>query len=184
MADQQLQTILNSGGISSMYIGGTTSADKVQKKSDVDLVAARVATLENTGMTVLSGSSLTPQTIGTSATAVASFDTLSIEAGTCTTGSVAGQSMTADCDGVFKLRYEAFVSYSNSVDITWQIYKNGIPFGSSITLSGQGAKVFPIVLLSSANLLAADVLKLYATATASTAITITQANGTLEKTAF
>lgn len=57
MADQQLQTILNSGGISSMYIGGTASTDKVQKKSDVDLVAARVTAIEASHAVLLSASS-------------------------------------------------------------------------------------------------------------------------------
>lgn len=36
MADQQLQTILNSGGISSIYVGGITTGDKVLKKSELD----------------------------------------------------------------------------------------------------------------------------------------------------
>lgn len=36
MADQQLQTILNSGGITAVYLGGVTTGDKVLKKSEVD----------------------------------------------------------------------------------------------------------------------------------------------------
>ena len=35
MADRQLQTILNSGGINSIYLGGTAASDKVQKQSDI-----------------------------------------------------------------------------------------------------------------------------------------------------
>ena len=143
-----------------------------------------IAHLEDSGMSVLSGSNIAPQTVNTSATAITSFDTLAIEVGVGTTGSVINQSMTADSAGVFKLRYESFLSYASNVTITWQIYKNGSPFGNSVSLSGKGANVFTLILISAANLLANDELKLYGTASASTSLTIAQANGTLEKTHF
>lgn len=196
MADSQLQTILNSGDISSVYLGGTTVADKLLKSSEVDAKIAAledgkvqenieaIAVINNSGMSVLGGNALTPQTIAVTPTPVVSFDTLSIEVGVGTTGSVLNQSMTADVNGVYKLRYESFLSYASNIDITWQIYKNGVPFGNAITLAGQGSKVFPIVLISAAYLLAGDELKLYGTASASTDITVAQANGTLEKTYF
>ena len=152
----------------------------------VDLVdhEARLVHLEDTGMSVMSGSNLTPQTIGITATKVISFDTLAIEVGVGTTGDIPNNKAIADSNGVFKLRYESFISYASNVDIIWQIWKNGAPFGASIELAGDGARIFPILLISSTSLLANDELELYATASASTDITIAQSNGTLEKTHF
>lgn len=147
-------------------------------------VDTRVQDLEATGITVRAGANLTPQTIGVTATKVINFDTTLIEAGVGTIWDAVNLRMTATLDGIFKLRYESFITYASNVDITWQIYKNGVPFGNSITLSGQGTTVFPLVLLSSASLLTDDYLELYATASASTTLTISQANGTLEKTHF
>jgi len=144
----------------------------------------RLAVLENTGMTVLSGNNLPQQTIEITPTKVTSFDVVTIDAGVGTSGDVVLQRMTADADGIFKLRYEGFVSYATNITITWQIYKNGSPFGSSIALAGQGAGYFPIVLISSAELVEGAYLELYATASAATDLDISQSNGTLEKTYF
>ena len=153
---------------------------------DVRVTANEVAIvhLNDTGMTVRTGSNIAPQTIAITATRVISFDTTTVEAGTGTLWDIANGRMKATSDGIFKLRYESFVSYASNVNITWQIYKNGAPFGNSITLSGQGATVFPLVLLSSTPLLADDYLELHGTASASTPLTVVQANGTLEKTHF
>lgn len=145
---------------------------------------SRIVDIENAGMTVRTGSNISPQTIATTVTRVVSFDTTAVEAGVGTLWDTVNLRMKATTDGIFKLRYESFVSYASNVDITWQIYKNGATFGNSITLSGQGATVFPLVLLSSTPLLADDYLELHATATASTTLTVVQANGTLEKTHF
>ena len=35
MADQQLQTTLNSGALTTIYLGGTTSNDKLLKLSEI-----------------------------------------------------------------------------------------------------------------------------------------------------
>lgn len=164
-----------------------TDAEKATlAQLDVDVTdhEARLVDLENTGLTVLSGNSLTPQSIGTSATKVTAFDSIDVDAGAGTSGDLVNQRAIADSAGVFKLRFEAFITYASNVDITWQIYKNGSPYGSSLTLSGQGATAFALVLISSANLLANDYLELYATASATTNITILQSNATLEKTHF
>ena len=200
MADKELQTILNSGGVNTIYLGGTANIDKVQKKSDMtganvsfddtDLgitatsVQAALAILGEVGFMVMTGNSLAPQTIGTSATKVNTFDTLMIEEGVGVVGSVAEDKATVTLDGVFKIRFEAFISYSVSVDIEWQIYKNGSPFGTPITLSGQGSTPFPILRLASAPLVIGDYVELYATASASTDITIAQSSGAMEKTIF
>ena len=200
MADQQLQTILNSGNVTAIYIGGVTSADKVPKFSELTganvtiddtglgitatTTQDAVSALGEVGLAVLSGNSLVAQSITTSPTKVLLFDTKNVEAGVGATGDVAQQRATATLNGVFKLRFEAFVDYASNVDITWQMYKNGVAFGNSITLSGQGANIFPITLLTSANLLANDYLEIYATASATTNLTVSQSNGTLEKTIF
>ena len=200
MADRDLQNALSSGLLTNIFIGGTTADDKVVVFSDLtsanigftdtglgitaSTAQTAIAELAEVGLAVMSGNSLTPQTIGTSATKLVLFDTKNVEAGVGVVGDVATNKATATLNGVYKLRFEAFVSYASNVDITFQMYKNGSPFGSSIVLSGQGTKIFPIVLLTSTDLLANDYLELYATASSSTDITISQANGTLEKTIF
>ena len=143
-----------------------------------------ISDLENTGMTVMSGSDIAPQTIAITATKIISFDTTSVSVGVGSNWDATNSRMQATLSGVFKLRYESFVSYASNVTITWQIYKNGVVFGNAITLAGKGAEIFPIVLISSTNLLADDYLELHGTASAETALTVVQANGTLEKTHF
>ena len=202
MADEnkELQTILNSGGINSIYLGGTVSTDKAQKKSDMTganvsfddtglgITAATaqegIAALGEIGMMVMSGTNLTPQTIGTSATKVVLYDTKIVEEGVGVTGDVATSKAIITLNRVYKIRFAAFVSYASNVDITWTIYKKGVATGNTITLSGQGTTVFQIILLTSAPLLADDYLELYATASASTDITLTSTNGTVETTIF
>jgi len=200
VADKELQTILNSGGINSIYLGGATSTHKVQKKSDMtganvsfddtDLgitatsVQAALAILGEVGLMVMSGTNIAPQTIGTSATKVNTFDTLAIEEGVGATGNVADDKATVTLDGIFKIRFEAFVTYSNSVDIEWQIYKNGSPFGASVTLSGQGSTPIHILRLANTSFLKDDYVEMYATASASTDVTIIQSSGSMEKTIF
>ena len=151
----------------------------------IDINTAAIAILNNTGLSVMSGNNIAAQPLVSGvATKIVSFDTAVIDVGVGTTPDVANQRMTADVDGVYKLRYESFVSYASNVTITWQVYKNGVAFGNSITLSGQGSGVFPIILISSAELLTGDYLELHGTASANTDLTVSQANGTLEKTHF
>lgn len=160
-----------------------TDSEKTTVAS-VSSIVSRVAALETIGITVLSGSNRPPQTIAVTATKVLSFDTLSIDVGVGTGGSVANQRAIAELNGVFKIRYEAFLSYASNVDITWQIHKNGSPFGAPITISGQGATPFPFFRFATAEFLENDYVELHATASAETDITILQANGTFEKTYF
>jgi len=195
MPTRDIQEYLDSGEETDVKKGGVTADDSLQDLGEVkvitDALDARVtanedalAILNNSGLTVMSGSSLTPQTINIVPTPIISFDTLAIEVGVGTEGDVLTQSIKATDDGVFKLRYEAFLSYASNVTITWKIYKNESPFGDAITLTGKGAEVFTLVLISATELLANDILQLYGTASASTDITIAQSNGTLEKTYF
>jgi len=200
MADKELQTILNSGGINSIYIGGATSPKKAQIKEDMTAanssfvdtglgitaanVQAALAILGEVGMSVMGGINIAPQTIGTSPTKVNTYDSLIIEVGVGTEASHVEDKATATLTGIFKIRLEAFVSYASNIDISWQIYKNGSPFGASLTLSGQGTTVFHICRMATAELAADDYLELYATASAATDLTIVQSVGTIEKTIF
>jgi hypothetical protein len=162
----------------------TNTIDISNNTSTLTNIDARIENLENVGLTVLSGSNLPVQSIGTSPVKVSAFDSILIDTGVGTSGSVLNQRATAELDGVFKIRYESFISYASNVTITWQIYKNGLPFGSSLSLAGRGAEVFPLVLISSTELLAGDFIELYATSSATTDLTTKHANGTLEKTYF
>jgi len=195
MATRDIKEYLESGEVEDVKKGGVTADDSLQDLGEVkvitDALDARVTANEedlvhfkDTGLSVLSGNALTPQTVLTSATLIVSFDTLAIEVGQGTNGDIPNQSITAHSIGVYKLRYEAFLSYASNVVIEWQIFKNGSPFGNSIDLAGQGANVFTLILISSTELLAGDTLQLFGTASASTDITIAQANGTLKKTHF
>ena len=184
----ELSDVLASGDIGAINKGGALASDAVQDTGEIDTIVQverdRLTVLETTGLVVMSGNSLVAQSIGVTPTKVILFDTKQVEAGVGVSGDIALQRATATLAGVFKLRFEAFVDYASNVDITWSMYKNGSQFGNTITLSGQGANVFPITLITSANLLANDYLELYATASATTNLTVSQANGTLEKTIF
>ena len=192
MVSTEARVTVNEGNISGNTAAiGTNTSDiaaldvrVTANEGDITTQDARIADLENTGLVVLNGNALAPQTIGTGATKVVLFSSKEVEAGVGAIGDVALDRAIATLDGIFKLRFEAFMSYASNVDITWRIYKNGSPFGNSITLAGQGAKVFPVTLITSTTLLADDYLELYASASASTNITISQVNGTLEKTHF
>ena len=163
----------------------TNTADIATNTADIADHEIRLLDIEDTGMTTMSGNNITPQSlVAATSTKINSFDTILIDVGVGTAGSIALQRMTAEHAGIYKLRYESFVSYASNVTITWQIYKNGVAFGNSITLSGQGAAVFPIILISSAQLAVDDYLELYGTASANDTLTVAQANGTLEKTHF
>lgn len=162
----------------------TAEANIVSNDADIADHETRISVLENTGMTVMSGNNRPIQSIGTTATKVDLFNTIEIDAGVGTSGDVTLDRATAGLDGIYKLRFEAFVKYASNVSITWQMYKNGVAFGNSITLFGHAADPFPIVLISSSNFLAGDYLELYATASATTDLTVTHANGTIEKTQF
>lgn len=162
----------------------TAEANIVSNDTDIADHETRISVLENTGMTVMSGNNRPIQSIGITATKVDLFDTIEIDAGVGTSGDVTLDRATAVLDGIYKLRFEAFVKYASNVSITWQMYKNGVAFGNSITLFGHAADPFPIVLISSSNFLAGDYLELYATASATTDLTVTHANGTIEKTHF
>lgn len=181
--DRELQNIMSSGENTSLQLNSQAVGDAVPVKDDVAGLT-ELAMLAKTGLMVMSGNSLTAQSIAITPTKVVLFDTKNVEAGAGAVGDVALNRATATLAGVFKLRFEAFVDYASNVDITWSMYKNGSPFGNTITLSGQGANSFPITLITSAELLANDYLELYATASSVTNLTVSQANGTLEKTIF
>ena len=183
MATRELSNALSSGELANIYLGGVLSGNKVTTAADIDALV-ETAMLAKTGLMVMSGNSLTAQSIGVTPTKVVLFDTKNVEAGSGAVGDVALNRASATLSGVFKLRFEAFVDYASNVDITWQMYKNGVAFGNTITLSGQGANAFPITLITSAELLNNDYLELYATASSVTDLTVSQANGTLEKTIF
>lgn len=162
----------------------TAETNITNNDTDIAALDVRIVDLEDTGMTVMSGNNRPIQSIGLTATKVDLFDTIEIDVGVGTSGDATLDKATADSDGVYKLRFEAFVKYASNVAITWQMYKNGVAFGNSITLFGNNADPFPIVLISSSNFLAGDYLELYATASATTDLTVTHANGTIEKTHF
>lgn len=189
MAGVELSDVLASGDITAINKGGVLADDAILDKGELEVItdalSLRIDDLEATGLVVMSGSALTPQSIPTSATKVVLFDTKDVEAGVGVAGDVALNRATATLAGVFKIRFESFVSYAGNVDITWALYKNGIPIpNTSITLAGQGASVFPITLITSTSLAANDYLELFATASATTDLTVAHANGTLEKTHF
>ena len=57
MADRELQTILNSGDINTIYLGGTTSEDKAVKKSELTALDTRVTAIESSHSVLLTATS-------------------------------------------------------------------------------------------------------------------------------
>jgi len=57
LPDQELQTILNSGGINTIYLGGTASTDKAVKNSELASVDTRVSAIEASHSVLLDAAS-------------------------------------------------------------------------------------------------------------------------------
>lgn len=202
MADSQLQTILNSGGISSMYIGGTTTADKVLKKSEVDAfdnsATSLAATTQQAALVELANVGLsqlrlaTPytvgQTIGTTPIKISLFDTPARDINGAITAivdmseAVPAHKFTIDKTGLFSVYGTVVAEFSSSSALTLVLYKNGSLYGMPLSLQGRGAsKPVMYTYLDLVDAVATDYFEVYAYCDSSTSVLITASSMVLER---
>ena len=207
MADRELSNALNSGELTSIYLGGVTAAEKVQKKSDMtganvsfDNAATSLAAtttqaalveLANVGLAhmTLATPYTSGQTIGTSAVKLSAFDTIhhningAVTPVVDTSEAVAAHTFTADKTGLYGVYGTITAEFSSSATVALRLYKNSAPFGPPVELQGRGAGK-PVLFSYNdlADLTATDVLEVYAVSdTASTSVLITASSMIVER---
>lgn len=207
MTDRELSNALNSGELTSIYLGGVTSAEKVQKKSDMTganvsfdktatslaatTVQAALVELANVGLAHMTLA--TPytggQTIGTSPVKLSAFDTIhhningAVTPAVDTSESTAAHTFTAVKTGLYGVYGTITAEFSSSAAVALRLYKNSAPFGPPVELQGRGAGK-PVLFSYNdlADLTATDVLEVYAVSdTASTSVLITASSMVVER---
>jgi hypothetical protein len=210
MPDRDLQAILNSGEITNIFIGGTTSDDKVVILSDltganVDFdktgtsltsttVQAALAELANVGYAhmILSTPYTSGQTFGTTPAKISLFDTIHHDVNGAvtpvvdTSESVPNHSFTCDKAGTYDISGTVNAEFSSSDAISMQMYVNGSPVGYVIELQGRGAgKPVSFTYDDKIDANVNDVIEVYAFSdAASTSVLVTSASMTLERKAI
>jgi hypothetical protein len=210
MADIDLQTVLNSGNISGVNLGGTASTDAVQDKGESDIaylpfensetsliaetIQAALEELANIGYAhmVLA----TPYTGGQTQTAtpikISAFDTIHHEANGAvtplvdTSESVHTHKFTIEKAGVYNVYGTITAEFSSSNDMTIELYKNGNPTGAKANLQGRGTgKAVQFTYIGDFEYDEADFLELYAFAdSGSISLLITSSTMTIQRKVF
>lgn len=207
MVDKQIATILNSGNISTIYIGGATAPYKAVVFGDLSAanvsfdnaatslaaatVQAALVELANVGLAHMTLA--TPytggQTIGTSAVKLSAFDTIhhningAVTPVVDTSEAVAAHTYTIDKTGLYGVYGTITAEFSSSAAVALRLYKNSAPFGPPVELQGRGAGK-PVLFSYNdlADLTATDVLEVYAVSdTASTSVLITASSMIVER---
>jgi hypothetical protein len=193
MADQQLQTVLNSGGITSVYLGGTTTADKVLKKSEVDAfdnsATSLLATTQQAALVELANVGLahmllaTPytagQTIGLTPSKISLFDTIHHDINGAvtplvdTSEAIPAHKYTIDKIGLYAIYGTVSAEFASSDAVSMQLYKNAAPIGVPVSVQGRGAGK-PVVYAYNdlLDLVATDYLEVYAYSDAAATSTV------------
>lgn len=169
MADRQLQNILSSGEITSIYIGGTSSDNAVVTQ---ELINKHI-------LAVGAQAPLTAQTVTPSTPALLTwFDTTTVSIGNLITANTPAQSITVASSGAHNVSGTIYIEGGNSNDShTITMYVNGVatPYhdhlvGSEGTMTFIGANTFSL----------GDTITLYITSTA-TSIQVQYATVIVEK---
>lgn len=203
MADQQLQTILNSGGITAIFLGGVTTADKVLKKSEVDAfdnsATSLAATTQQDALVELANVGLahmtlvTPytggQTIGLTPIKVSLFDTIhhningAVTPIVDTSEAVPAHKFTINKNGLFAVYGNVTAEFASSDAVSLQLYKNGAPLGIPVEVQGRGAgKPVAFTYNDLLDLVATDYLEIYAYSdAAATSLLVTAASMIVER---
>lgn len=198
MADRELQDILDSGEIASAYFGGTTADKKVQlagfDNSSTSLSAttlqAALVELANVGLAHMT--LVTPysagQTIGTSPIKLSLFDTIhhSINGALTpvvdTSEATPAHSFTVIKNGLYAIYGTVTAEFASADAVSLILYKNGSPISPNVELQGRGAgKPVMYSYTDLVDLLATDVLEVYAVSTASTSVVITASSMIVER---
>lgn len=167
MADKELATVLNSGDLSSIYLGGTTSAHKVAVAADV------TPSILSIGAT----SPLSSQSVSTTPEKLTWFTSETALLGSSFSYSIPNQRITILESGTYKVGGTVRLSDgSNNEAHTITTYLNGIATPFEASIEGDGTLVF----IAAAQYSTADYIELYISSTSST-ITVQFSNLVVEK---
>lgn len=210
MADRELQTILNSGEITSIKLGGTGTDDAVPTlatliatnidydNSATSLIAtqlqAAIDELANVGYghMILATPYTGGQTIGTTPVKLSCFDTIHHDVNGAltmvvdTSEAIPAHKFTTDKTGTYEIKGNITAEFSSSSALTLQLYKNGVSIASaSVELQGRGAGK-PVVFsyLDVIDATATDYFEIYAFADSSTSVLITGSSVIMERKAI
>lgn len=207
MADKLLQTVLNSGEITNMFIGGTTAddrvvilADLIATNTDFDntstslaatTVQAALVELANVGLAHMSlGTPYTVgQTLGTTPAKLSAFDTINKDINGAvtplvdTSEAVPAHKFTIDKTGLYRVYGTIEAEFASSDAVSMQLYVNGVASGRPVTLQGRGAgKPVLFSYIDIASFTATDYLEIYAYSdAASTSTLITSSSMIVER---
>lgn len=173
MADRELQTVLNSGEITSMYIGGVSSDKKVVIKDDI----------EPSILALGAAGELTPQALSNGvAEKLTWYDSEIATRGTDITHSLPVQEINILTSGIYRIMGTITFEYASGVSVEFSLYKNGTPSGFSNTATGEGSNdPVSVPYIGVSSLSAGDVLSIYVTASSSNSITVNRSSVVIEK---
>lgn len=113
------------------------------------------------------------------------FNSVLLQAGAFTTASIPAQSITIGANGYYKIYGSIVAELPSPNQIILRLYKNGSPVTPTFSQQGLGAgKPVNIAYSTILQLLAGDVLTIYASADAAITATIDGASVNYEKTHF
>jgi len=148
---------------------------------------AYLAVLNNVGVTQVAAlAPMASASITTTPTKLAFFDTIPLQTGSTSSGSVVNQNVTIIVPGVYKIAGNLILEFPQTDELAIQLYKNGAPATPSFTQQGLGAgKSVNIGYTAVLPLVASDVLTLYITSKTATFNCVVEASSVLiEKTIY
>jgi hypothetical protein len=207
--ERDLQHALNSGELTSIFLGGVTTDDKVVKFVDLtggnvhfdnaltslsatDVQAALVE-LANIGLghmhldTPYTGG----QTLTTTPAKISLFDTIAHDINGAvsmvvdTDEATPAHGFTIDKTGLYDIRGNITAEFASADTVTLQLYVNGSPSEHAVSLQGRGAGkpvIFPYFGMS--DFTATDVLEVYGYSDGTTSTLITASHMVVERKAI
>lgn len=202
LSDKQMQTILSSGEITEIKLGGTATTDVVQTKAEMTAtnisqdnsgnelsstdVAGTLGELANVGLGhMMTSIQKAGQAITTTPTKIDIFDMIHHDINGAVTPSPALDRFTIDKSGLFRVYGTVTAEFSSSNVATMQMYKNGVAEGFAINLQGRGAGK-PVIFSYTdlGDFIANDYLEIYVSVDGTDSIVIDTASMIVERTIF
>jgi len=172
LEDKELQTILNSGEVTSIYLGGTAGGNKVVTQEEVELSILAVGTVVP----------LTEQTlVGGVAEKLVWLETETIKIGTDLSYSTTNDEINIITSGVYKIAGTHLLEAPNGNELDFCLRINGVVKPLCATATGRGTgKTASISTQGAMILSAADVLTIWVESTG-TSLTIQGSSVIIEK---
>ena len=204
MADRDLAGILNSGELTSIFLGGVTTDDRVIKlgeltatNTDFDnaltsltalTVQDALVELSNVGLGHMSlGTPYTGgQILGTTPVKLSAFDTIDQNINGAVTPTVdtneatPAHLFTIDKTGLYRIYGTIEAEYASAASVSMQLYINGVAAGKPVTLQGRGTgKPVLFSYIDITSLTATDYLEIYAYSDAASTSTIIKSSSVI-----